>query len=555
MIKFFRKKKIILYLFCITALILLNALIIQFNQNQNLQYSEIDRKLKSSTAIPTGGLWVDNPGFSGTYQPWFPQKEGDLTDVNTSYTPNQANFEILGDERAFSEVSGTPTSQDWVQNLNPLFPVLPDNVTIDEHGCKASHLWQDPDDTNQTTSVHWEQIITMPVDMSDYVITSASVSAVFNASVTTKPGGAGVQNSNYGIDAINDTYPQTGDYDSARFYVLISDLLGNEIYEIAWYQTAYLGQDEFPEISYIADSFMNRVLEEALIFYLTSLFDRDNFHFKVTLGIRIKCVDNWNYDNDKWDSLRIKACDLTFDYKKKIDQFTKISWNQEGEDISGENKIITNSFLTFKYKIDQSWPELLSPNSEIRILLNNNTHPETIKLKSAITEFQEAKVDGFNLTSLVLKDVDILLSIQIFLADEFLLNQTLTISIDDAELWIYYLIILGDITGEPGYFLWLMIIAAIAATLIGGYFILYQRILKYPIPIRKVRKYRKTLNNESAPAKSITSRDSAFNKVFKKETSTTSKLLKLSTTEKSIKISDKLGNTTIEKTSGGAEQN
>ena len=549
-IKLNKKRKLFLYLFCITALILLNSFVFYLDLNYKANYTENNKVIKSSTTIPSGGLWVNNPDFSGTYQPWFPQKEGDITDVDTSYTPDQANFEILGDQGTFSEVSGTPTSLDWVQKINPFFPILPDNVTIDEYGCEAAHLWQDPDDTNQTTSVHWDRIINMPVDMSDYVITSASVSAVFNASVTTKPGGAGGPNSNYGVDAVNDTYPQTGDYDSVRFYVLISDLLDNEIYEIAWYQTAYLGQDEFPEISYIADSFMNRVLEEALIFYLTSLFDRDNFHFKVTLGIRIKCIDNWNYDNDKWDSLRIKACDLTFNYKKKIDQFTKVSWNQEGGNITGANKYITNSFLTFKYKIDQPWPELLSPNAEIRILLNNNTHSETIKLKSAITEFQEAKVDGFNLTSIVLKDVNISLSIQIFLADEFLLNQTLTISIDDAELWVFYNVILEDVLGEPGYFLWLMIIAAVAASIIGGYFILYQRILKYPIPVRKVRKYRKTLNDKSAPARSITSRDSAFNKVFKKETSKTSKLLKLNTTEKSIKTSERLG----KKISGGAEQ-
>ena len=542
------KRKFYLYFFLILLLIILNSFVFCLDLHQNANYTDNNKIIKSSTTIPSGGLWVKNPSFTDSVEHWFPQKEGDITDVDTSFTPGQANFEILGDQGIFSEISGTPSSQDWVQTINPFFPILPDNVTIDDYGCKAAHLWQDPADTNQTTSVNWERIITMPVDMSDYEITHASISAVFNATVTASPG------DNYGIDTPLDTVPQTGDYDSARFYVLISDLDRNEIYEIAWYQTVDLGKDSAGSYDYITDMFMDTVVEETLKFYLSSLFKRDNFNLKFSLGIRIRCVDNYNLDSDRWNSLRIKSCSLNFTYEKKIDQFTKVSWNQEGEDISGENTYITNSFLKFKYKIVQPWPELLSPNSEIRILINNNTHVETIKLKSATTGFQEAKADGFNLTSLILKDVKILLSIQILLADEFLLNQTLTVSIDDVYFYIFYIIILEDILSEPGYFRTLMIIAAVAATLIGGYFILYQRILKYPIPVRKVRKYRKTLNHEYPPARSITSRDSAFNKVFKKETSKTSKLLKLSTTEKSIKISDKLGKPPTKKTSGGAEQ-
>ena len=483
--------------------------------------------------IPYKREWLENRSFNLPIDPWFSSIKGDTTDVNTSESAGQADYEILGDIRYFSEISGTPTEQDWLNLTNPAFPSLPDNYGIDQYGCWANHTWIDPDDPIQAPSIHWEQNISMPVDMSDYAITSASISAVYNASVTTSPGGAGVPNDYYGIDTPSDTVAQPGDYDTARFYVLISDFGNNEKYEIAWYQTIDLGQDD-PEISNITDSLMNNVVEEALIFYLTSLFERDCFHFKITLGIRIKCIDNFNYDRDRWDSLRIKLCNLSFTYEKRINQFTSISWNQEGDDISGENIQITGGILKFKYKIDQAWPTILSPNSEIKVLLNNNTHTETIKLSTATANFSEAKQEGFNVSSLILKDVDILLQIQVYLADNFLFNRSITISIDDASLIISYIEVRSDIFSEPDFFRILLIIALIAAGLVGTYFILYNRILKFPLPVRKVRKYRKTLDS-GVPKSKITSQKEAIDSVYKKELGKSTKLMKNKTLENEIK--------------------
>jgi len=483
--------------------------------------------------IPYKREWLENRSFNLPIDPWFSSIKGDTTDVNTSESAGQADYEILGDIRYFSEISGTPTEQDWLNLTNPAFPSLPDNYGIDQYGCWANHTWIDPDDPIQAPSIHWEQNISMPVDMSDYAITSASISAVYNASVTTSPGGAGVPNDYYGIDTPSDTVEQPGDYDTARFYVLISDFGNNEKYEIAWYQTIDLGQDD-PEISNITDSLMNNVVEEALIFYLTSLFERDCFHFKITLGIRIKCIDNFNYDRDRWDSLRIKLCNLSFTYEKRINQFTSISWNQEGDDISGENIQITGGILKFKYKIDQAWPTILSPNSEIKVLLNNNTHTETIKLSTATANFSEAKQEGFNVSSLILKDVDILLQIQVYLADNFLFNRSITISIDDASLIISYIEVRSDIFSEPDFFRILLIIALIAAGLVGTYFILYNRILKFPLPVRKVRKYRKTLDS-GVPKSKITSQKEAIDSVYKKELGKSTKLMKNKTLENEIK--------------------
>jgi len=55
------------------------------------------------------------------------------------------------------------------------------------------------------------------------------------------------------------------------------------------------------------------------------------------------------------------------------------------------------------------------------------------------------------------------------------------------------------------------LIAAISATIgIGGYFIAYQRVLKYPKPVRKTRKYRRTLRKKKTPSVEILGREESF---------------------------------------------
>ena len=521
----------------ILIIILIPSLIFSFNFSYDNE-QELN-KLQSSRTEYSQALWMDNPNFTDTSSPWFSAIDGDITDTNTSYSPGQVNYEISGDKRYFNEISGTPLEEDWLNVTNPFFPALPDFHEIDEYGCEVSHTWIDPNDPIQAPSVHWERNITMPVDMSDYTITSASISAVYNASVTTSPGGAGSPNSYYGIDSKDDPVDQPGDYDTARFYVEISDLEDNEIYEIAWYQTVDLGQDS-PEIANITDSFMNIVVEEALIFYLTSLFERDNYNFKIRLGIRIKCIDNFNYDRDRWDSLRIKACSLNFTYEKIINQFTGISWNQEGNTISGDNVFITGANLRFKHKINETWPEVLSPSSELRILVNNNSHTETINLNLLETNFQEAKPGGFDITYLILKDINITLSIQLFIADEFLFNRSIMVSIDEVFLEISYYTVYSEFLSEPEIFRLLMALALIAAAAIGTYFILYQRIFKYPLPVRKVRKYKRTLDNTEAPSTSIMDSSTSFNKAYQAESKGSRKYLTLKSANVATKSSGEI---------------
>lgn len=533
MIKNLKNKKYIPLIFIILSLVLLSPFIFKFNTIQFIYYNHGKEDVKSSYIVPGGGSWLKNSNFDTTIAPWFSSISGDSSDVNTSYSSGQANLEIIGDQRTFSEISGTPTETNWHNVTNPLFPALPDNYGIDSYGCWTNHTWIDPTDPNQSPSIHWERNVTMPVNMNDYVITSASISAVYNATVTAYPGGAETPSSNYGVEVPGDQVGPSAqyqrDYDNARFYVLISDMENNESYEIAWYQTIDLGKDSAGAYDYITDSFMNTVVNQTLIYYLSSLFERDNFHFKVTLGIRIKCVDNWNYDRDRWDSLRIKSFNLSFSYEKKIDKFTTVSWNQIGNQITGDNVYITGANLNFKYKIDQPWPEILSPNSELIVLINNNSHSETINLNLATTTFQEAKTEGFDVEYLIMKDVNISLSIELYLADEFLLNRTITVSLDDIFLEISYISVYSYFLSEPEIFRLLLILALVTAAAVGTYFILYQRILKYPLPVRKLRRYRKSLDKVEAPRSSIADSRSSFNKSYNNELDKSSKYLKLKT--------------------------
>ncbi|MHA1461180.1 MAG: hypothetical protein ACTSO8_06830, partial [Promethearchaeota archaeon] len=403
------------------------------------------------------------------------------------------------------------------------FPRFPDSYFTDSAGLNVFHFWDETESagqTHNTPSVHWQRDFTMPVNMSDYIITSASVQATFNATVTVSPYNTG------GIDCPGDPGDtplqfSTGDY--ARFYVLISDPDNTYEYEIAYNQTINLGQDS-PAIPSFPDTLMIPVPQEVLIAYLTAIFKENNYNFTITLGIDIYCEDNEsNTDQDRWDSLIIRSLNFTFAYRKKIDQFTSVSWNQVGKSISGTNKLITGGNLQFEYKIDQTWTSA-SPNSEIRVLINNNLHTETIKLSTATDSFQVAKFGGYDVTSLILKDVNISLSIQVYLADEFGLENVITVSITNATLSISWIETFED--PEPWIFAGLFIISVIGAGVLAAYLIAYQTYLKYPVSVRKVRKYRKTLSSDKTPGVGIVSQKASFSKNYNSELKKTDKFLK-----------------------------
>ena len=379
--------------------------------------------------------WLVNPTLTSPIEPpWFKSTGGDdPSDIDLSASSNQADLKVIGKIGSCS-VAGVPSGTQWTAVSNPEFPVLPNvDFGFDAGGAFARHTWnENTDQTGNTPSVHFKQNVTMPVNMNDYEITSASITCIVNASVN-----ANLETPGDGVGQFD-----VGDY--VRFYVTLSDLNEVKKYEVAYNKTRDLGQST-PPILTMSNVYLITVPEEVLIFYLTSILGSDNYNFTITLGIFIYCEDNnVAYDTDTWTWLRITYFNLTFSYEKKINRNTHMAWNQIGNklpaiNITQEILQVDAATLYFKYKIDQNWSPS-SPNSEIRILMNNITYPETIKLSKANSTFQEGKPGGFDVTSFITKDVNISVGVQVYLADNFVLSSNTTISIDDIYLWINYTI-------------------------------------------------------------------------------------------------------------------
>ncbi|MFW9827645.1 MAG: hypothetical protein ACFFEY_08640 [Candidatus Thorarchaeota archaeon] len=533
------KNKNLILLLVVLLIPLLSNVILPNLYNNGLNDIIKSEKLKTSS-ITRHTIFFENPTFEGIGEPWESRIEGDYRDVIGSITAGQANYKIIGDSRYF-ELDEALNDSKWIATKNPDLPILPDVYEINSSGCYVSHLWhEDINQTRNRPSVQWRRTIEMPVDMRDYIITSATLETEFNATVTVSPWNNG------GIDREGDTGLDdysTGDY--AEFYVLLSD--EEETFppvRVAYNHTEDLGQDGTSGI--YTDTPMSVVPQNVLKSILTSILETDGHNFTITLGIDIYCEDNEiNVDIDKWNSLIIRNFKLNFSYEKKIDQFTSLSFEQIGDQITGTNVEVTSANVSFKYKIDSLWPNITSPNSEIRILINNNSLSETIKLSTASPSFKLAKEEGFDVRSLILKDNNITLSIQVYLADEFGLGQNITISIDDVYFNIAYIRIFADFFSEPWVFAALLVFASIIVAGISGYLIAYQRFLKYPRPVRKVMKYRRTLNRVEPPDVVIMPKDIAFKKAYDREILESSKFLK--TAPIGVKVSEEPNKGVIEK--------
>ncbi|MFX1387090.1 MAG: hypothetical protein ACFE9M_07745, partial [Promethearchaeota archaeon] len=372
---------------------------------------------------------------------WTNGTEGDNTDLKAFTSANQANYGIMGENRSFTVVSGiinnSINSLGWKQ-VNNIGYIQPDTAEIRSYGCYVYHRWQD--DANQFPSVHWRKNISVPIDMSDYVITSASLEVIFNASA----------NSN--VDTPNDdgSWDFFANGDSASFYVQISDLGYNPpLYTVAFNKTKYLGQQNFsqPTILTISDNPVSTVSEIDLITALNSAFEKDPSHsnFTITIGIDIYCEDNVpGSDDDIFDSLIVKTCDLSFNCTKKIDHSTTLSWNQISGKLDGQTIEITEAKFNYKYKVDTSWP-IIAPLSEIRFFINDKLYEAgTIKLTNANASFQDAKSGGFDVTGFIEMNANISVSIQVYLKDSFEFTQNINISITEVFLNISYIMTLPD---------------------------------------------------------------------------------------------------------------
>jgi hypothetical protein len=400
--------------------------------------------------------WFENSDFSLSEDHWFSTIQGDTSDVNTTFHSEQANFEVLGDEITFSLVSDPPLASNWTEVDNPSFPNRPDVDEITSAGCRVSHEFNDQS-AIQSPSVHWDKNITLPVNMSDYIITRASIQARVNA--TADENVDRYWDYFYGRNArVDPSEPvdQYGNGDYARFYVLLSDLGKNKVYEIAYLQTVWLGNGGAPGTDYLYDTYMLNVPQEDLIYFLSSCLSTDSNKFTLTLGIRLQLEDNCGVDRDTFDELIINFVNLTFSYEKKIDRYTSISLNQIGESINETNVKISDAVLSFKYKISELLPDMLSPNSELKIFINNYELEKTIKLKDMNATFIELNLGTKDIKNRILTNVNISISIMILLADEFELDHKITISIDDVNLIISYTVFMRD--PFQNYLIWIILI-------------------------------------------------------------------------------------------------
>ncbi len=516
-----RRDFIILFYFMLISSVI--PLLIQSSYVTNINYSNNNKDLedpRTSKVIAGTKEWLNNTGFNST-EDWYYSRVSDESnpDFYANISSDTANFIVTGDKKVFSDINGTPSYSDWFPEKKPGSSIFPDRYEINQYGLNASHeYWEGTDDNiygvrgNQTRNrptVLWKRVIEMPVDMSDYIITSANLTFVLNGSANT--------NVETPKDNLTGNNPTAAEYDHVKYYVQLSNLEDKDRYDAISYQPRDLGFGDLDasldspnngSISNITDTTISAESEEVLVFYLNRILEYDNRNFTIFLGIDIDVEDNYGQaDRDTYYSLLIKTCNLTFTYEKIIDKYTSVSWNQDGDkisDLSNDTIVINDANLNFKYKIDSNWTSNTSSlNSEIKILINGNPHAETIKLTKANSTYQEAKIGGFDVTSLITDDVNI--SLQVYIADEFILDHNITISIDNASLMISYTIITQDVLvggngGGGGTTIirgadYTLLVIGLTAGIIAlvTFFGAYQIHYKYPPIVRKVRKLRKKI--------------------------------------------------------------
>ncbi|MFX0136556.1 MAG: hypothetical protein ACFFDN_23150 [Candidatus Hodarchaeota archaeon] len=464
-------------------------LIIQYHPfNQISNSMELNHQRNPLTSAQY--QWIQNNDFS-SQQHWYYTigEQGDNSSIDADISGGQGNFRVLGEKRIFNlyGVPNSTDSPDWYEFAKPDY-YTPDNTGIDSYGCWVSHIWLEG--SNQFPGVHWRKNISMGVDMSKFEITSIDLDVIFNASVR----GSG-DDSTGGVDVLGESYysatynkSQYGIGDFVTFYVMISDIGFINPLPVALNKTIDLGIDSDGVESTINNSLIHPYDDEAIITALNSAFEKDPLHsnFTITLGIDIYSEDNWGNDWDIFNYLYIKDCNLTFTYERNIEKFTSISWNQIGDAVSGENVEITDALCYFNYSISEAWPYELSPFSEMRVLINDNAYRETIQLSTMSISLQHERFEGVDFTSLFREGVNISIGFQIYIANTFRLNRTITISIDDIYLFISYIFVTPGADLSP---LVLGLTAGIIGIVIA--FSLYQFHFKYPPLVRKIKKLKK----------------------------------------------------------------
>ncbi len=159
----------------------------------------------------------------------------------------------------------------------------------------------------------------------------------------------------------------------------------------------------------------------------------------------------------------------------------------------------------------------------IRVNLNNTDFEELIT--GAIVTYTWENGDGiltdadkdgiYEATLLDFPNGTYIFEISAFAGDEYFIEE-------------YELIIVGisEAVGPPIF----QILAIISAVIIAGlasYLYIYQKYLRFPKAVRKVRKYRKSLKRKTEPSTNIIGREKAITSLYKEELHKTSNILKV----------------------------
>ncbi|MFX1396543.1 MAG: LapA family protein [Promethearchaeota archaeon] len=460
--------------------------------------ADIDAKLYTKD-------WITNNNFATTSSWYSTFDDGDSSDMSTIIASNAGNFIVNGEDIVYNDISGVPISTDWTAVNNTAILLEPDSYEIDDFGCKVVHDWLDPNDPGQLTSIHWDRNISLGVDMSDYNITSVSLSAIVNASAEAT-GTWGIESKYEGTT--DPGRPRAGDY--VRFYVLISDIYKNEQNEVSHYLTSEedLGNDT-NVITEISHTLMHNLDEEVILYHMKSVLNADPAHstFTLTLGMYIVCEDDFSMDHDRFNYLRINQCNFSFTYERLIDQTTSMSWRQDGPTFSSvkfnatNNISIVSANLNFEFKISEIWPANIAPNAEIRFSVNDYMHDEVIYLEEATTSWQSARFGmGYDVTNLISVGSNFVnFSIQLYMGDEFSLSDVISFSITNIHLRITYWEYGYIPNPEPPYdwtpwilFLTLAICAAVAGLLSYVFY------FKYPLLVRRIKSLRRKIRKNKS---------------------------------------------------------
>ncbi len=419
--------------------------------DKKLNFSPHHAAYREDTTIYSKQLINDSAfDLSSGASPWKSSMSGDLTDLNAKIENAQSNSTIIGDTQAITIVANFSQPGEWIAMQNPNFPAYPewgagiDSFGNDSFGLWSNHSWSaSSGGLLQAPSINWGRNMSLNFSIADYEITSVNVSAVVNASVIAIGNQDGLEISS-GEASSPDRFI-VGDY--ARFYVRVADLQRNNVHEMAYNRTSPdLGKDD-PETTLQGDTNMTSVNEDLLKVYLTSALSNDFRNFTIILGLDYWCEINRPSDGDIWNMMRIKSFSLNFTFQKKISYNSYIAWNQTGYQIntteykgSGESVDVNilNATLNFNYRLTQAWP-ITSPNSEIRVYINNYLHSETIKLSNGTIWSQLIKNGtGFDVASLVSLNQNVTIRIQILMLDDFLMVQNCSLLIDNVNLTVFF---------------------------------------------------------------------------------------------------------------------